>query len=212
MLERHGLPPFDVSIFKSASMPTLNLARVTFPDRTLFGGEIISTGIFDLEIIWTPGHSIGHICLYEPQNRILFSGDHVLPVITPNVSYRMESGDNPLGDYLNALQKIKNIPVTLILPGHQNIFKDLRGRIDAINVHHKKRKKEILEILKDGPFRAYDISAQLTWKIHDSDWENLPALQKRNAVMETIAHLENLRWESLIKRINTDNAIFYACS
>ena len=210
MLERHGVPHYDVSIFKSASMPTLDFVRATFPDRTFFGGEIISTGIFDLEIIWTPGHSIGHICIYEPQNRILFSGDHVLPVITPNIGYHVESGDDPLGDYLNALHKIKNLPVTKVLPAHQNIFKDLRRRIDAINEHHKKRKNEILEVLKKVPFKAYDISAQLRWNIPDSDWENLPVLQKRIAVMETIAHLESLRWESLIERITRDDIIYYS--
>ena len=209
MLERHGVPSFDVSIFKSASMPTLEFVQITFPDQTFFGGEIVSTGIYDLEIIWTPGHAIGHICIYEPKNRLLFSGDHILPIITPNISYHVESGDNPLDDYLHALHKIQNLPVATVLPAHEHIFTDLRGRIYEITEHHGTRKAEILKILEKNTCNAYDISGQLTWNISDSDWESLPALHKRSAVMETIAHLESMRWEHLVERIIEDDLIFY---
>jgi len=209
MLERHGVPSFDASIFKSASMPTLEFVQITFPDRTFFGGEVFSTGIYDLEIIWTPGHTIGHICIYEPKNRLLFSGDHILPIITPNISYHVESGDNPLGDYLCALHKIQNLPVATVLPAHEHIFTDLRGRIDEITQHHATRKTEILKILEKNTCNAYDISGQLTWNISGSDWESLPALHKRSAVMETIAHLESMRWEYLVERLIEDDLIFY---
>lgn len=210
MLERHGVPPFDASKYKSASMPTLEFVRITFPDRTFFGGETISTGMYDLEIIWTPGHAIGHICIYEPKNGLLFSGDHILPVITPNISYHVESGDNPLGDYLNALHKIENLKVSKVLPAHEHIFTDLKGRISEIILHHKKRKEEILKILEQNVCNAYDISGLLSWNIPDSDWESLPALQKRSAVMETISHLQSMRWENLVKQVVKDKLIFYA--
>jgi len=209
MLERHGVPSFDASIFKSASMPTLEFVQITFPDQTFFGGEIFSTGMYDLEIIWTPGHTIGHICIYEPKNRLLFSGDHILPVITPNISYHVESGDNPLGDYLYALHKIQNLPVSTVLPAHEHIFTDLRGRIDEITEHHATRKAEVLKILEKTTSNAYDISGQLTWNISDADWKSLPALHKRSAVMETIAHLESMRWGHLVERIIKDDLIFY---
>ena len=107
MLARHGVPPLNLSALESASMPALQFVTVTFPDHVLYGGEIISTGVYDLEVIWTPGHPPGHICLYEPRNRFLFSGDHILPCITPNVSYHVQSGDNPLGDYICLAQASK---------------------------------------------------------------------------------------------------------
>jgi glyoxylase-like metal-dependent hydrolase (beta-lactamase superfamily II) len=209
MLKRHGVPSYDASELKSVSMPRLDHVRVTFPDSTVFGGENIDNGLFNLEIIWTPGHSNGHICIYEPQNRVLFSGDHVLSVITPNVPYHVESGDNPLGDYINALHKIKFLPISLVLPGHKRIFKNLRARIEAIVDHHQRRKNEILEILKRDASNAYKISAKLKWNIPGADWDRLPGLHKRIAVMETIAHLESLRWEGLIERAGSDNLITY---
>ena len=209
MLEKHGVPPIDISEFKFASMPTLEFVKITFPDQTLYGGEIISNGKFNLEVIWTPGHTVGHICFYEPKHQLLFSGDHILPVITPNIAYHVESGDNPLGDYLNALRKIQHLQVTRVLPGHEQIFSDLSGRIDEIIRHHENRENEILSILKRTPCNAYDISGELTWNIPDSDWEILPVLDKRAAVMETIAHLEKLRWANAVKRLVKDDLIFY---
>ena len=211
MLEQHGVPPFDVSIFKFASMPALEYVGITFPDQTLFGGEIISTGFHNLEIIWTPGHTIGHICIYEQKNKLLFSGDHILPIITPNISYHVESGDNPLGDYLYSLQKIENLAVSTVLPAHEHIFENFTGRINEIKEHHRKRKSEITQILeKYGASNAYDISGLLTWNIPDSDWEKLPAWEKRSAVMEAIAHLESMRWEKVVKRMLKDGLIFYS--
>jgi glyoxylase-like metal-dependent hydrolase (beta-lactamase superfamily II) len=133
MLKRHGVPPPQLSKLGSSSMPTIEYVRITFPDRTLYGGEIIETGRYELEVIWTPGHSIGHACLYERRHELLFSGDHVLPHITPNVSYHVQSGDNPLGDYLNALHKLENLPAAKILPGHEDVFEDLPGRIKEID-------------------------------------------------------------------------------
>ena len=209
MLQKHGVPPPILSSLKFASMPTLQFITVTLPDRSLYGGETISTGIYNLEVIWTPGHSPGHICLYEPQNRFLFSGDHILPVITSNVGYHVQSGDNPLGDYIHALRKIQNLPVAKVLPAHQHIFTDLRGRIEEIINHHNKRKGEIQKVIATKPHSAYEISSHITWDIPDRNWEQFTPSLKRSAVTETLSHLECMRWEGRVKRIVKDSSILY---
>ncbi|MBI4285203.1 MAG: MBL fold metallo-hydrolase [Chloroflexi bacterium] len=208
MLARHGVPPLDVSSLRSASMSALQYVTMTLPNHFLYGGEIISTGVFDLEIIWTPGHSPGHICLYEPQNRLLFSGDHILPTITPNISYHVQSGDNPLGDYLNALNKLRHLPATKVLPAHEHIFTDLRGRIDEIIGHHAEREAEIDRAFAGQTQNAYEISSQISWRVGQS-WNELPPLQKRFAVMETVAHLERMRWEGKVERVVREDRVFY---
>ena len=209
MLERHGVPPLNRSLLESASMPALQFVTVTFPDQVLYGGEIISTGVYDLEVIWTPGHSPGHICLYEPRNKFLFSGDHILPSISPNVSYHVQSGDNPLGDYINALHKLQNLPVDKVLPAHEHIFNDLRGRIEQIDDHHSKRKGEIQRAIANEPHNSWEISSQLTWDVPGLVWEQFPPLHKRSAVTETIAHLECMRWEGKVRRIIEDDYVSY---
>lgn len=212
MLKRHGVPFSKLSELKSSSMPALEYVRITFPDITLYGGEIISTGIYDLEVIWTPGHSIGHICIYEPENKLLFSGDHILPKITPSIAYHTQSGDDPLGDYLNSLHKIENLPAMKILPAHENIFSDLKVRIREIRDHHEKRNNEIREAISAGHVNAYDISSCITWNVKDSNWDNLPPLSKRLAVMETLAHLEYMRWRGEVEKISKKGRIFFRLS
>jgi glyoxylase-like metal-dependent hydrolase (beta-lactamase superfamily II) len=209
MLQRHGVPPFNLSSLESASMPALRFVTVTFPDRVLYGGEVISTGIFDLEVIWTPGHSPGHVCLYEPDNRLLFAGDHILPGISPNVGYNAQSGDNPLGGYIGALHKLENLPVAKVLPAHEHIFTDMRGRIREILDHHDKRSAEIREAIADEPYTAWEISSRVTWDNNRTGWEQLPPLQKRLAVMETVAHLEYMKWEGKVQRITKEGQVSY---
>ncbi|MFC1971223.1 MBL fold metallo-hydrolase [Chloroflexota bacterium] len=208
LLQRHGVPPLNLSALESASMPALEFVRVTFPDHVLYGGETISTGHYDLEVIWTPGHSPGHICLYEPNHQLLFSGDHILPSITSNISYHVQSGDNPLGDYVNALHKLENLPVARVLPAHEDAFSDLRSRIDQIIIHHNKRKAEIQKVIANEPCNAWGISPQITWDT-STPWDQLPPLHKRSAVTEVVAHLESMRWKGRVRRIVKDNSASY---
>jgi len=210
LLKNHGVPDSLLEALGSASMPVLEFVTITLPDQALYGGEIIRTGVYDLEIIWTPGHSPGHICLYEPQNRFLFAGDHVLPTITPNVSYHILSGDNPLGDYIHALGKLINLPVTQVHPGHQYSFTGLRDRINAILEHHRKREDEILKAVSRELKSAYEIASRLGWNLRDLTWEQFPPLEKRFAVTETIAHLERMRWEGKVQKTTRDARFFYS--
>jgi glyoxylase-like metal-dependent hydrolase (beta-lactamase superfamily II) len=208
LLEKHGVPEADLQILGSASMPVLQRVTITLPDHMLYGGEIISTGIYDLEVIWTPGHSPGHICLYEATNQLLFCGDHVLPTITPNVGYHVLSGDNPLGDYLGALNKLAHLKVDRVHPGHEYSFSNLKGRIEAIVEHHRLRGEEILGLIAHDLFNSYEIARRLTWSLN-LPWEQFSPLQKRAAVTETIAHLEYLRWEGKVSKTFKNNRISY---
>jgi glyoxylase-like metal-dependent hydrolase (beta-lactamase superfamily II) len=206
-LLRHGVSRLNISSLDRSSLPALEFVKVTYPEYTFYGGEIIRTGKYDLEVIWTPGHSIGHICLYEPQNQLLFAGDHIFPQITSAIGLHVQSGDNPLGDYLNSLHKIENLVVTKILPAHENIFTDLRGRIGEIKKHHQDRNNEILATILKKPLTAYEISPQIKWNI--SSWNSLSPLHKRLAIMEAAAHLEYLRWEGKVQRIIEKNVFTY---
>jgi glyoxylase-like metal-dependent hydrolase (beta-lactamase superfamily II) len=198
-----------VDALGSASMPALEFVIVSLPDQMLYGGEMISTGKFDLEVIWTPGHSPGHICLYEARNQLLFSGDHVLPTISPNISYHVLSGDNPLGDYIYALNKLDHLPIKQVQPGHESSFQDLQGRVQGILDHHNRREKEIVETMNSVSCSCYEIASKLTWNMHGLTWEQVPPMQKRLAITETIAHIEYLRWNGKILKTYVDGCFRY---
>ncbi|MDO9333154.1 MAG: MBL fold metallo-hydrolase [Dehalococcoidales bacterium] len=184
------------------------------PDVHLNGGETISTGIFNLKVIWTPGHSPGHICLYEPKHKLFFSGDHVLPVITPNISLPPGSPGNPLADFLKSLELVRNLDVTTVLPAHENIFHDLPKRVDEIIHHHEVRTDEILETLGTGAKTAYEISGFITWmpELGGVKFRNLMPGDQRSAVSETLAHLRAITVDGKVKVTTRNNVFYYQCT
>ncbi len=187
------------------------------PDILLEDDQEIRTDGLALRVMWTPGHSPGHICLYDARRKVLFSADHVLPVTTPNVGLRMGGNghglpeSNPLGDYLSSLAKVRGLDAETVLPAHEYVFHDLRGRVDAILEHHRRRNEEIVATLKPGPKTAYQVSESITWlpesgkvKFHDlAHWD------QRMAVSETIAHLQALRADGTIRRYASDGIVYY---
>lgn len=208
-LRLNGVPDEYLPEFQDIPADALNLISPVLPDRGLRDGETISTGRFELQVIWTPGHSPGHICLYEPENRLLFSGDHVLPVTTPNISIHIEEHIDPLDDYLKSLQKISKLDISLGLPAHEGIYTDLSRRIGELLAHHETRKAEILRTITSQPRTAFQISSRITWMEGLINWDEMLPLDRRIAVTEALAHLEALRGESLVRRFEDGALYFY---
>lgn len=210
-LRRHGVPAWELPTSQSVALRARRFSAPVSPDITLYGGESIPVGVFDLQVIWTPGHSPGHICLYEPTKKILFSGDHILPVTTPHISLQNQSGVNPLGDFLNSLKIVRQLDVKLVLPAHEHSFTNLPARVDEIIQHHERRNSEILEAIKPVPKTAYQISTEITWmpKLGGVNWQSLAPWDKGLAVSETLAHLEALRIDGKVDKFAADSVIYY---
>lgn len=210
-LRLNGVPANELPASRPGSPGTRRVTTPTFPDITLHGGETISIGVFNLQVLWTPGHAPGHICLYEPNQKILFSGDHVLPNTTPNISLHPQSGNNPLGDFFNALNMVKQLDVNLILPGHEHTFTDLPTRVEETIQHHEFRNSEILEALKVEPKTAYQVSTEITWQrdMGGTRFQNLAPWDKRMAILEALAHLEAMRVDEKIDKLPRDSIIYY---
>jgi glyoxylase-like metal-dependent hydrolase (beta-lactamase superfamily II) len=206
----NGVPPREIPVARVPSGGPRTTSLPQQPDIFLDGGETISNGIFDLKVIWTPGHSPGHICLYEPKHKLLFAGDHVLPVIIPNISLPPGSTGNPLADFLKSLALIRNLDVTTVLPAHENIFHDLKKRIDEIIKHRAVRSDEIMERLGTGSKTAYEISNLITWmpEYGGVKFRDLMPMDQRAAVSETLAHLRAITVDGKVK-VTTRNSVFY---
>lgn len=195
-------------------LPGRDLDRLrtpVIPDTVLEGGEVLSASEFNLQVIWTPGHAPGHVCLYEPVKKILFGGDHVLPVITPNISLLPYAGNNPLGDFMTSLEVLDKLDVELVLPAHENIYKDLRKRIREIKLHHRQRNLEILETLKSEPKTAYLVSSAITWVPESGGirYRDLPPMDKRMAVLETLAHLKAMLENGEVESFSNNGTALY---
>lgn len=92
------------------------------------------------------GHSPEHACLYNSAQKILLSGDQILPAITPNISvFATEPEANPLADYLDSLPQFKQLPEdTLVLPAHNRPFYGLHERVSYMREHHEQKLDSLL--------------------------------------------------------------------
>jgi glyoxylase-like metal-dependent hydrolase (beta-lactamase superfamily II) len=179
------------------------------PSRSLKTGDEISIGEYSFRTVWTPGHSPGHICLYEPERRFLIAGDHILLTITPHVTQWREEG-NPLAEYLTSLEKVGKLDVDVVLPGHGELFTDHRKRIRELEDHHKSRAMEILSELQTQRLTAYQIASRIHWDVDFPSWDSFPAFQKFLAVGETLAHLRFLEEQNQVRKVKQGRASLYS--
>ncbi len=175
----------------------------------LRGGETFHVGKYVLKIVATPGHTYGHICLHEPNEKVFFSGDHVLGDITPNIEAWSDK-DDPLALYLASLEKVKLLEVELCLPGHRNLIEDFKKRIAELVEHHRLRANEVITILESGSKNAYETASRMSWDIAAPSWEDFPLMQRWFATGEAIAHLRYLEGKELIQRQPVDGQILYS--
>lgn len=189
-LRINGVPSDQLEHVAEASLKMLERVGARQPDVLLEGGETLAWGSYEFEVIWTPGHSAGLICLYDREAQVFISDDHVLERTSPHVGLHAQSLGNPLGDYLDSLRLVRDLPVRAVLPGHGAPFSDLASRVDAILEHHQQRFAEVLMALDDGEQTAYSVAGHLSWRGSRRGWQDLEAFQRRLALTETIAHLE----------------------
>jgi glyoxylase-like metal-dependent hydrolase (beta-lactamase superfamily II) len=176
-------------------------------DEPVVDGDSLKLGEHSLEVIWTPGHAREHLCLHDPDRHILFSGDHILPKITSHVSLHTYQDWDPLNDYLASLNKVRGLPVDMVLPGHERIFVDLDGRIEELENHHETRCREILRTLKNGAETAFEVASQISWD--SSPWHQMRFWTKGMAASETYAHLVYLRNKGRVTEETREGVLIY---
>jgi len=197
---RHGLPVEDARQIVGV-ISGEDEFRISYPVFTpLKENDVLTIGDYNFRCIETPGHSTGHMCLYEPRRKLLVSGDHILGDITPNVS-SWYNNDNPLVDYINSLDKIYDLDVELVLPGHRSTLTNFRGRIDELKHHHEIRANEILEVLAAGDRNVFQIASEMTWDMDYETWEQFPVFTKWFAFGEAQSHLQYLEAKGKVKQV-----------
>lgn len=206
-LARNGFP---LSGYASEDRGRLYARRFTLkaPDRMLGDGEVLQLGSHRFRIVWTPGHTPGHICLLDAERSVLLSGDHILPQITPHIGYWNETDGDPLGVFLASLRKVQALGAKRALPAHREPIEDLPGRIEELIAHHAEREAQILDVL-GGSMTGTQIAAQLPWRRNLSRFADLPASERHFALVETLAHLEHLRANGAVEKIADPDVFRY---
>jgi len=169
------------------------------PTRRVRHGSPIRLAGRDWLALHTPGHTLDHLCLYDPEHGVLLSGDHVLPTITPHVAGSGQ-GD-ALNSYLATLDLVGSLDdVRLGLPAHGHPFEDVPGRVQAIKDHHFERMEKLRDAsLGIGPAGVVALSHEVFPERH---WGVM-------AESETFAHLEHLRRSGDAERWDDDGVLMY---
>ncbi len=194
-LGRHGaeaefLDAQDLMRSANEMLPTLRS-----DDWLVEGGEQISLASEQPEgewqILWTPGHTAGHFVLHNPARRLMLSGDHLLTSISSNIGKYPGSTDDPLGDFIDSLERIARLDLAQVLPAHGQPLVGYRERINDLIAHHRKRLERMYAVLEGGPRTGLQV-VETIWG------ERARGFHRYLALVETLSHLERLRREGRV--------------
>lgn len=190
---RHGVPAPQARALADTGPRPDYMPIIEPPDVVVADGERLDLGRERyLEVLHTPGHEPSHICLRDSRTGIVFSGDHVLPRISPVIMFDEEFPD-ALGDYLASLQQLLEIGIGLTYPAHGSIIERGAARVEQILLHHERRLDQMW-----GRARGTALTA---WEMVNAVFRpHLTPLEQRLAFRETVAHLEHLRLRDRLRR------------
>jgi glyoxylase-like metal-dependent hydrolase (beta-lactamase superfamily II) len=159
-------------------------------DRLVEHGEALEFPGIRLDVVWTPGHTYGSICLRDAERRLVFTGDHVLPLLNPGLGLGGPTPSNPISDYLDALAKVAAYDDHEVCPGHGYRFRGLRDRCEMLAAHHERRTAEVAEVLDrlERP-TVWQVAAELYWSL---GWENLSHYLLDSALAQVEMHIARL--------------------
>lgn len=195
-----GVPPSDASGYaRYAVEPRLfdasRLELVASCD-----GDAVEVGRYRFRVVETPGHTPGHLALYEPESRILFGGDHVLFVISPSIALFPNGGDG-LQAYLDSLDKVRALRCERLFVAHGEPRDDFAERIGWLRDHHLQRLDETCGIVRDRPgLTGEEVIRAIKWNVPYPTWEEISFVQRWCIVTEGVVILNHLVGSGAIRR------------
>jgi glyoxylase-like metal-dependent hydrolase (beta-lactamase superfamily II) len=178
-------------------------AKLSLPGEVLplQEGEKIELGAGVARVLHAPGHADYQVMLYDEGRKILFSADHVMLEITPNIGLWPDTKGRPLARYLESLSSLRGLDADLALPGHGPLFHDFDGRVDELLLHHEERLDLMQRALGDEPRTPFAVSRELFRY-------TLSLYERCFALAETLAHLEYLVSEGRAERVEDGHVAF----
>lgn len=165
--------------------------KVVQPDRLVEDGELLPVAGRRLRVMHAPGHTAGSICVIDEDRRLLFSGDHLLPTVTPGVGAPGPDGGNLLEQYLDGLVGLRAYDDHVALPGHGYAFRGIAARAGQIARRHLGRSFEVAQVVSQTPDASvWEIASRLSW---GRGWGNLPPHLTIAALRQTEMHTRLVR-------------------
>lgn len=201
----NGVPAGEAEVLSNSQRALSQVVKTAEPAVQLDGAEVIAMGVHRMRVEWTPGHSPGHICLYEAQAGLLFAGDHMLPELSPNIGLHPQSTPDPLHEYLEGLRRLAAYKPRRVFPAHGRPFTDAAARVEALTRHHQRRLDQVLEIVGPDGRSAWDVALEM-WGPRSNLYE------KRLALQEGLAHLQALAVDGRLIKSVTPSSVRWSIS
>jgi glyoxylase-like metal-dependent hydrolase (beta-lactamase superfamily II) len=202
MLADHGLYGPDLTASSEGLRDWLPvMPSIGRPDRELNGGERFTAAGRGWEVLHTPGHSPGHVCLWSPAGALLCSGDHLLQVVSPPVTFERGFEQDPMGSYLDSLERVAALEPRLVLPGHGRPFRHGARRAASIARAKRARLAQVLDLVTAHERTVTELTATLFPRV-------LTGAQRHFAMAEILADLAFHETRSALRRSRRPDGIF----
>jgi glyoxylase-like metal-dependent hydrolase (beta-lactamase superfamily II) len=195
-LRQAGAPASEFAELRADAADMKARISMVVPERDLVDGEAVPGTDGALVAVHTPGHTPGHLCFHDRERGLLFTGDHILPRVTPNVSKRPQSDVDPLLDFVGSVRKVRAFGDVTVLPGHEWVFTGLRDRLDFLSTHHDERLTEIQAAVGAGAATVWEVACAVRWS---RPFDRLQGRARRSAIGETYSHLYRLAMAGRIR-------------
>ncbi|SHU53440.1 beta-lactamase-like protein [Mycobacteroides abscessus subsp. abscessus] len=180
------------------------------PDRWIDDGDLIDCGSTTLLARSTPGHTRGHTVFHDGAGAAAFTGDHLLPRITPSIAFERAPEALPLRSYISSLRLFLQLPDTQMLPAHGTTDGSTQSRATELLDHHRERLESIATIVCSDPLSAYGVARRLRWTRRRRLLEELDVVHRMTAILEVLAHLDLLVAQRNIAVYETDEGQIFA--
>ena len=162
------------------------------PDEWLTSGRRPILPGREFEVVATPGHTAGHVVFVDDTADLLFSGDHVLPHITPSIGFQPVPAELPLNDFIHSLRLVRAMPDRRLLPAHGPVAESVHTRVDELLEHHRQRLETTGSQIAAGASTAYEVAHRIGWTRRNRKLSEMDSFNQMLAVLETAVHLDLL--------------------
>jgi len=180
-----GVPPDRAASIAAADRRDDNRLP-SIPTHPVSDGHLLPVPGRRLQVVHTPGHTAGHICIVEADAGLVFTGDHVMPTIHGGIGLGGRMDANPIAEYLSGLERLAPYGRLEVAPGHEYRFRGLGERLRTTAEHHLRRTREVADALSgEDDLSVWELASRLTWS---AGWSNLRGFYLVSALAQTAMH------------------------
>jgi glyoxylase-like metal-dependent hydrolase (beta-lactamase superfamily II) len=200
-LVAYGTSPEEAAtLAATAETPPAQTPELVQNARRYDHGDRLAMGEYTFSVVWTPGHTPGHVCFIDEEHATVLCGDHILPNVSPNIGLHPDTPLNPMPGYLSSLMEFAESGFRVTLPGHGEPLFDIQERARQIWGHQMDRRARVLDVLGADAFTPYEIAERIWAHSKPMSWNDFRGHLRRNAIATLVAHLDALRDEGRVAR------------